>query len=295
MEKNNYMKVQKVLAIILVANLLVAALKIIAGSIIKSASMTADGYHSVSDGSSNIIGLVGIHFASQAEDKEHPYGHSKYETLAGLFISIMLFLAGGNVILGAIEKFREPVAPEVTTMSLIVLVFTLIINIAVSAIEYKKGKKLNSQILISDSMHTRSDIYISLGVLATLVGVKLGLPIWIDPLASLVVAGFIIRASYEIFRKNSHILLDGEAIDSEAIRDVVMSFEEIKDIHKIRSRSSINIINVDLHLVVDPELNVKESHNLIHNIEDAIKDKFNKNLQFIAHVEPYEDSKKVIG
>lgn len=295
MKKNNYKKVKNVLVIILIANLLVAALKIIMGSIIKSVSMTADGYHSVSDSSSNIIGLIGINFASHAEDKEHPYGHSKYETLAGLLISIMLFLAGGNVILGAIEKFREPVAPVVTTMSLIVLVFTLIINIAVSTIEYKKGNKLNSQILISDSMHTRSDIYISLGVLATLVGVKSGLPIWIDPLVSLVVAGFIIRAGYQIFRKNSHILLDGEAIDSEEIRDVVMSFEEIKDIHKIRSRSSINIINVDLHILVDPELNVKESHKLIHNIEDAIKDKFNRNLQFIAHVEPYEDRKKVVS
>jgi len=180
-------------------------------------------------------------------------------------------------------------------MSLLTLVFTLIINIAVSTIEYKKGKELNSQILISDSMHTRSDIYISLGVLATLVGVKLGAPIWIDPLASLVVAGFIIHAGYEIFRDNSYILLDGEAINSEDIKDVVMSFEEVKDIHKIRSRSSINIINVDLHLVVDSELDVEKSHNLVHDIEDAIKDKFNKDLHLIAHVEPYEDSKKVIS
>ena len=293
MEKNNYKEVQKLLVIILLANLVVAALKIITGSIIKSSSLTADGFHSVSDGASNVVGLIGIHFASKEGDKRHPYGHSKYETLAGLFISIMLFIAAGNVILDAIKKFREPVVPEITIMSLLTLVFTLIINIAVSTIEHKKGKELNSQILISDSMHTRSDIYISLGVLATLIGVKLGLPIWIDPLASLVVAGFIIYAAYEIYGDNSHILLDGEAIDSEDIKDVVMSFEEVKDIHKIRSRSSINIINVDLHLVVDPELDVEESHNLVHDIEDAIKEKFNKNLQLIAHVEPYENSNNI--
>lgn len=290
MEKNNYKEVQKILAIILVANLLVAGLKILVGTIIKSTSMTADGFHSVSDGASNVIGLIGIHFASKGRDKEHPYGHSKYETLAGLFISLMLFIAGGNVILAAIEKFRNPVMPEVTTMSLLALVFTLIVNIVVSNIEYRKGKELNSQILISDSMHTRSDVYISLGVLATLIAIKLGLPIWIDPLASLVVAAFIIQAAYEIFRNNSHILLDGEAIDSEDIREVVMSFEEVKDVHKIRSRSSINIVNVDLHLVVDPELDVEESHKLTHDIEDAIRDKFDENLQLIAHLEPHEDS-----
>lgn len=290
MEKNNYKEVQKILAIILVANLLVAGLKILVGTIIKSTSMTADGFHSVSDGASNVIGLIGIHFASKGRDKEHPYGHSKYETLAGLFISLMLFIAGGNVILAAIEKFRNPVMPEVTTMSLLALVFTLIVNIVVSNIEYRKGKELNSQILISDSMHTRSDVYISLGVLATLIAIKLGLPIWIDPLSSLVVAAFIIQAAYEIFRNNSHILLDGEAIDSEDIREVVMSFEEVKDVHKIRSRSSINIVNVDLHLVVDPELDVEESHKLTHDIEDAIRDKFDENLQLIAHLEPHEDS-----
>ena len=109
MEVNNYKKVQKVLFVILLANLLVAVLKLVVGAIIKSASMTADGFHSISDGSSNLVGLIGIYFASQPEDVDHPYGHNKYETLAGIFISFMLFLAGFRVILGAIARFREPV------------------------------------------------------------------------------------------------------------------------------------------------------------------------------------------
>ncbi len=287
MEKNNFKKVQGVLIIILVANLLVAGLKIIIGTMSKSASMTADGFHSLSDGSSNIVGLIGIYFASKPEDKEHPYGHSKYETLAGLFISIMLFFAGGKVILGAFERFKDPVIPEITIVSLLVLIFTLIVNIFVSVGEYRKGKELNSQILISDSMHTRSDIYISLGVLGTLIGIKLGLPIIIDPIASLLVAGFILHAGYEIFKENSDVLLDGEAIDSEHIRDIVMSFEDVKDSHKIRSRSSINDIYVDLHILIEPKLNIQESHELVHDIEDAIRDRFNKNLHLNAHIEPF--------
>lgn len=289
MGKNNFKKVQQILFIILLANLLVAALKFIIGSIIKSASMTADGFHSLSDGSSNIVGLIGIHFASKPEDKEHPYGHNKYETLAGLLIAMMLFFAGGNIILSTIQRFKEPLIPEITIISLMVLVFTLIVNIIVSVTEYRKGKELNSQILISDSMHTRSDIYISLGVLATLVGIKLGFPPIIDPIVSLLVAVFIINAGYKIFKENSDVLLDGEAIDSEEIRDVVMSFEDVKDTHKIRSRNNIKDINIDLHIVVDSKLDVRESHDLVHEIEDAIRAKFNKNLQVIAHVEPYKE------
>lgn len=289
MDKSNYKRVQKILFIILLANLMVAALKIIVGSIIKSASMTADGFHSLSDGSSNVVGLIGVYFASKPEDEDHPYGHNKYETLAGLLISIMLFLVAGKIILGAIERFKEPVIPEITLESLMVLIFTLVVNIVVSIIEYRKGKELNSQILISDSMHTRSDIFISLGVLATLIGVRLGISPIIDPITSLIVAGFIIHAGYEIYKVNSFVLLDGVAIDSEEIKKIVMSFEEVKDAHKIRSRGTTNNLNIDLHIEVNPKLDVEETHKLVHDIEDAIRARFNKNLQVIAHVEPHEE------
>jgi len=293
--KDNYKKVRQVLFIILLANFFVAALKIIIGSIVRSASMRADGFHSLSDGSSNIVGLIGIHFASKPEDEKHPYGHYKYETLAGLFISVMLLFAAGNIILDAIQRFKEPITPEVTVESLMVLIFTLIVNIVVYVTEYRKGKELNSQILISDSMHTRSDVYISLGVLATLIGVKIGIPPIIDPIASIVVAAFIIHTSYEIFKENSNILLDSAAVDSEAIRDIVMSFEDVKDAHKIRSRSSINYLNIDLHIVVDSKLDVEKAHKLVHDIEDAVKAKFNKSIQVIAHIEPYKDEYRNIG
>jgi len=288
MDKDNFKKVQKVLFIILLVNLLVAVSKIAIGLIIKSTSMTADGFHSLSDGSSNIIGLIGIRFASKPEDEKHPYGHNKYETLAGLFISIMLFFAAGKVILGAVQRFKEPVIPEITPESLIMLVFTLIVNIVVSVTEYKKGKELNSYILISDSTHTRSDIFVSLGVLATLIGIKLGFPPIIDPIASLIVAASIIHAGYEIFKKNSNILLDGAAVDAEEIRNIVMDFEDVKDVHKIRSRSSIKYLNIDLHIVVNSKLDVDAAHKLVHDIEDAIRAKFNKNSQLTAHVEPYK-------
>lgn len=284
---NNYKNVKKVLWIILFANLTVALLKIVIGSIIKSNSMTADGFHSLTDGSSNIVGLIGIKFASKPIDADHPYGHGKIEMIAGLFISIMLFFIGIKVIINALNRFINPIMPEITTESIVILLVTLIINIIVSRYEYYKGKELKSQILISDSMHTRSDVYVSLGVFATLICINLGLPAIVDPVASLVVSYFILHAAYEIFVENSDILLDRAAIDTEVIKKIVMSFEQVKDTHRIRSRECSEVMYIEMHIMTEPEMSVEKSHELIHNIEEKIRKDISKNAQVTAHLEPY--------
>ncbi len=288
MENSVFKRVQQILIIILIANIVVAISKLIIGLIIKSASISADGLHSLTDGSSNIVGLIGIQFASKPKDNDHPYGHYKFETLSGLFIAAMLFMIGVKVILGAIYRFKNPVELNISIDSLIILIFTLCINIVVSITEYKKGIELNSQILISDSMHTRSDIFVSLGVLITLIGIKLGLPSVIDPITSLVVSMFILHASYEVYKENVGVLVDKSVVDTEEIKNIVLSIEQVKDVHKIRSRGSKNDIHIDLHILVDPNLSVKKSHELVHYIEEIIKEKVNKNAQVIAHIEPFE-------
>lgn len=284
-----FRRVQLVLWVILFANLAVAALKIVVGSFINSASMTADGFHSLSDGMSNVVGLIGIRLAMKPKDSDHPYGHNKFETLAGLFISGMLFFVGGKVIFDAISRFRNPVELDITMPSLIAMVLTLAVNIFVSVTEYRKGKELNSPILISDSMHTRSDIYVSIGVLATLIGIKLGLPPLIDPIASLIVSGFIIHAAYEIFKENSDVLVDRSVADTEEIRELAMSFDLVKDAHNIRSRGSHNAFFIDLHILIDPNVTTDEAHELVHAIEETIKEKVNPNAEVLVHVEPYSE------
>ena len=273
---------------ILIANIFVAIIKISIGMIIKSSSITADGLHSLTDGTSNIIGLIGIKLASKPIDNEHPYGHNKFETLSGLFISVMLFVVGANVIIQAVEKFIDPVPISISIDSLIALILTLLINILVSVMEYKKGRELGSSILISDSMHTRSDIYVSIGVLITLFCVKLGLPSTIDAIASLVVSAFILHAGYEIFKDNSSVLVDKATVDTNEIKELVMSFSLVKDTHHIRSRGCPNKLYIDMHVMVEPDLSIEESHSLVHRIESTIKEKVNDSAQVIAHVEPYD-------
>lgn len=291
MATENYVKVRRVLWIILFANMAVAALKIVIGTMIKSAGMSADGFHSLTDGTSNIVGLIGIWFASKPVDDEHPYGHRKFETLAALFIAAMLFFIAGKIIVEAIERFIHPVKPDITVQSLIVLLATLFINIFVCAFELKKGKKLNSLILVSDSMHTRSDIFVSIGVLVSLICVRLGLPPVIDSITSLIISFFIIYAAYEIFRDNSGVLVDKAVVDTGEIRKITLSFDQVKDIHNIRSRGSEGDLYIDMHIMTEPGLSIEESHRLIHRIEERIQEEVSKGVQVIAHLEPFHDER----
>lgn len=285
---NKFYRVRRLLWVILIINLAVAGVKIIMGTIIGSSSTTADGFHSLTDGSSNIVGLIGIRLASRPVDDDHPYGHTKFETLAGLLISSILFVLSGRIIVDAVQRFSNPVTPNITLESLILLLTTLVVNILVSTIEYKKGKELDSQILVSDSLHTRSDIFISLGVLFTLAGIRLGLPSTFDPVVSLVVAGFILHAAYEIFKLNRDVLVDRAVVDSDKIRLLTMGFKEVLDTHQIRSRGDKNNLFIDMHIMTKPDLSIEQSHQLIHDIENRIREEINQNAQVTAHLEPYE-------
>ncbi|EGT3785231.1 TPA: cation diffusion facilitator family transporter [Clostridioides difficile] len=284
---DNYKKVKQVLWIILFANFAVALLKIIIGNQIKSYSMTADGFHSLSDGASNIVGLIGIFFASKPKDKNHPYGHKKFEIITSLFISGMLFVIAIKIILSAVLRIANPVVPAITIESLIALIITLFINIFVCMYEYSIGTKLNSYVLISDSLHTRSDIFVSLGVLVTLVGVKLGFPVIIESIVPIIISAFIIYSAYGIFRPSIGILVDRVAVDEDYIKEIVFEFNEVRDVHNIRSRGSKSSIYIDMHVMVDPFISVEQSHDLTHKIEKQIQEEINENAQVIVHIEPF--------
>ena len=120
--------------------------------------MSADGYHSLFDGTSNIIGLAGSFIASHPPDREHPYGHQKYETVASFFIALLLIFVGVEIFQNAFKRFLAPTRPEVTAVSFLIVFGTMCINDLVTRYEYRQGESLRSQVLIADSMHTKSDI-----------------------------------------------------------------------------------------------------------------------------------------
>jgi cation diffusion facilitator family transporter len=282
-----YQQIRRVLIYVLLMNWGVAAAKLFYGTLIRSASMTADGFHSFSDGTSNIIGLAGIWIASRPIDENHPYGHKKFETLTSVGISVLLFLVCFNVVREGILRFLHPVVPEVNIRSFVVMGVTLGINIAVMIYERQRGRVLKSDILISDALHTRADIFTSSSVILTLVGIKLGYPI-LDPVASLIIAALIGYAAIDILRESSRVLSDGVAIPTELIERIVLSTPGVKECHRIRSRGRVDDIHIDLHVLVDPEMRMDQAHPLSYAIEDRIKKGLRGVTDVVVHMEPVE-------
>lgn len=281
----NFKEIRWVLIFILILNWLVAAAKIIVGWMFGVMSMVADGFHSFSDGSSNIIGLVGITLASRPVDEDHPYGHKKIETFTALAIALLLLLVCYEIVRSTAERLIHPRVPEANLLTFIVMAVTLAVNIWVVWYELKKGRELKSDILVSDSLHTRSDVFTSTLVVFSLISIRLGLPI-IDVLASFVIVSIILYSVYEIVRHVFDVLVDRAVIDHAQIEKVVLACPNVKMCHKVRSRGREDDVHVDLHISVDPNMSVGDSHKLSHELQQELKAKVPGVTDVFIHIEP---------
>jgi len=290
--QKHYSRVRFVLLIVLVLNWIVAAAKILFGILHKCQSMTADGFHSLSDGTSNIIGLIGISLSSRPKDSDHPYGHKKYETLFSLGIGILLFVVTFNLVKEGFKRLFSSVVPEIDLYSFLVMLITLGINIWVMRYEYRQGKSLKSDILVVDSMHTKADIFTSISVIVALIAIKLGYPIF-DPIVTLVIAVFIAWVAFDIMKQASSVLCDAVIIvDVKKIEDIVTGIKGVKSCHKIRTRGRPDDINVDLHIQLDPDTHLDKAHKISYAIEEAIKKAIPDVSDVLVHLEPKEKSRE---
>ena len=285
MSKNK--KVLFVLWVTLFLNVLVSSIKIIVGLLTGIGSILADGYHSLADASSNIIGLFTMKIAQKPIDEDHAYGHQRYETLATLFIVALLTYLGIEVIFKSIESFRNPLFNRPEPLTLILIMFTFGINIFVATYEGIAGRKLKSTLLVADAKHTLSDIYISGGVLINLILITFfNAPLWLDAVTSMLVALLIFKTAYGIFKESSHELTDAIAIEPQLIKDIVLKNPNVYSIHKIRSRKSGSQVFIDFHVKSDPNMPLVDAHNLSHDLEDNLRTEFGDDLGVIVHVEP---------
>lgn len=279
-------KVRQVLLYTLFLNIAVALAKIIYGHAIGSVSMFSDGIHSLADGTSNIIGLIGIWVASQPPDESHPYGHRKFETLSTIAIAVLIFGAGMEILRKSYHRLQHPLDIEVTSLSFLIMGITLAVNTGVMLYEAKKGRELKSDFLIADSMHTRTDIFISISVVISLIAAKIGYPV-IDALAALVITVFIARMGFSILKSATDVLTDAACIDSDEIKELACKIDGVHECHEIRTRGRKDYVNIDLHILVDPEAKAKDAHDIAHFVEEAIKEKFPSVIDVVIHVEPY--------
>jgi cation diffusion facilitator family transporter len=280
-----YDTVRRILIIIFVLNISVALVKGGYGLLTNSLSMTADGLHSLFDSLSNIIGLLGLALASKPPDREHPYGHSKFETFASLGIAVLLFASCFQVIEATINRFLNPAVPEISSLSFAIMGATLAVNVGVSAYEYILGKRLKSSILVADSMHTRSDIFASLGVILGFVAVRMGYPL-ADPFIALLITGLIVLTGLEIMKESSKILLDKALIEESVIRKLAESVDGVCNCHRVRTHGSPGEIYVDLHIGVDTALSMEEAHKVGEEVEEKIKSCIQGVQDVVVHMEP---------
>lgn len=270
---------------VLVLNVLVAAAKLVFGYATGAVSIISDGFHSLTDSASNVMGLVGIRAARKPPDEDHPYGHRKYETLAAAGILVFLLLVVVEVLRTAIERLLDGAPPRVTAMSFVVMIATLGINLLVVRYETAQARRLASELLYADAMHTRSDVLTSCAVMVSLAAAWLGFPL-LDPLGALVIAGFIGRAGLQIARSTSPVLSDRVVMNEEDIRAVVMSVPDVVGCHHIRSRGSADHIFLDLHVWFPSTTPLLEAHRLSHVVKDRLLQRYPEIADAIIHIEP---------
>ena len=280
-----YKEIKSVLIYVLILNLLVAAAKLIFGFLANSLSMMADAAHSFFDSMSNIIGLVAIRIASKPPDKEHPYGHAKYENFATIGIAILIFLVCIEIIRGAIARFLNPVRPDIEIVTFIIMIITLAVNLFISRHESKKGEELNSYFLMADATHTKTDVFVSISVILGFFAVELGYPVF-DSIIALVIALLIGKMGYEIIKQSSDVLCDTSKIDEERIRNIISKIPGVGNCHKIRTRGTENDIYIDLHLIMDPHISVEDGHNISHKVIEKLKSEIKEIKDVTVHIEP---------
>lgn len=281
-----YRDIQRILRIILILNLIVAAVKIFYGFQTNVLSIITDGYDSLFDGVANVIGIFAIMIASRPPNDKQQYGYSKVETFSAIIISILLFITGYAVLSEAIGRFYGVGMPNVTLEGFIVLAATLAINIPVAIYEYRKGKELNSPVLISDSRHTIVDVFVTVGVLIGLVFMSFGYSI-VDPILSVIIAVVILNTGISILLDNVKVLLDSTVIDNAEIESIILNVDGIEGVKNIRSRGTQSNVFVDLHLIFEGNTSVRDAEK----IKNACKDELVKSFPEIKDMIIEIDSK----
>jgi cation diffusion facilitator family transporter len=279
--------VRKVLYLTLALNWAVAAAKLAYGHMSGSVALWADGFHSLLDGSSNVVALVGIWMAHQPPDADHPYGHRKFESLTALAISGFLFFACFEILQQAIARLKGGHALVQSPMLYVVTIGTLGVNLFVTRYERAQAKKLGSEALRADAAHTMSDVWATLLVLFSFVCARLGWPM-VDGIAGIVIAVVIAWAGWSIVQQSMPTLADAALIPATDLAACAEEVAGVRECHRMRSRGTPDEVLVDLHILVDPMLPIAEAHQIGHRVENCVRERWPGVREVLVHVEPDE-------
>lgn len=280
-------------------NVVLIVLKFIGGTLGKSSALIADAVHSLSDFISDVIVLIFVKIAGKPRDKSHDYGHGKFETLATVLIGVLLAAAGIglmiNGIKSAISSLHGEILPRPDKWALIIAAFSIISKEWLYHFTVRSGRRVNSQALIANAWHHRSDAISSIGTLAGIAGAMFLGENWhiLDPIAAIVVSLFIIKSGYDIMKPSVDELLEAslpEAQEKEIIY-TVLGIPGITAVHNLRTRRIGNDIAIDLHAKMDGDQTLTEAHLKATAAEKALREHFGQNSIINIHMEPYHNNK----
>jgi cation diffusion facilitator family transporter len=274
----------------ILSNTTLIILKIIAGILSGSVSIISEAIHSGMDLAASVVAFISVRKSSKPADRNHPYGHGKIENVSGIVEGPLIFVAAGMIINEAYKKIFEPVEIEQAAVAVVVMFIAAFINFLVSRKLYKISQEEDSMALEADALHLKTDVYTSLGVGTGILLIKLtGIRV-LDPIVAILVALLIIKEAWELTKNAFDYLLDARLSDSEEveIEKVIMEHgHEFIDYHKLKTRKSGNMKHIDFHITVDPDLTVKETHDIIGRMKKDMNEKFKK-TRVTIHVDPYK-------
>lgn len=277
-----------------IVNLLLLIFKFVAGIMGRSAAMVADAVHSLSDFVTDIIVIVFVKISGKPEDDNHRYGHGKYETLATAMIGVALFVVGIGLLVNGATKIYEvingTILPAPSKIALIAAVVSIVAKELIYRYTVRAGKKLNSQAVIANAWHHRSDAFSSIGTVIGIGGAIFLGERWriLDPIAAVAISGFILKVAIDLIKPCLDELLERSlpADTERKIMDIIESFPEISSPHNLRTRRIGSHIAIEVHVRLDGKMSLEEAHTVVTMVERRLKDEFGPDTHIGIHMEP---------
>ncbi|MFC0189071.1 cation diffusion facilitator family transporter [Fictibacillus aquaticus] len=291
MNENMHKRVERGVYFSLGAYIFLSVVKLAAGWKFSSDALVADGLNNATDIVASVAVLIGLKISRKPADEDHPYGHLRAETIASMVASFIMVVIGLQVLISSVKKITSGAGEEPSLLAAAVAVFSGLVMLAIFAVNIKTAKETESQGLKAAALDNRSDAFVSFGAAIGIAGSQIGLP-WLDPAAAIFVGLIIIKTGWEIFSETSHNLSDGfDYEEGKTMEKKILSVQGVETVGDLKARKHGNRAIIDVTILVDPELNVIQSHEITERVEELLKEAYRvESIQ--VHVEPHDHTPK---